>query len=144
MGCREVDNAVLSSVEVMKLGAAEALRQYRLGNVGIKDLWRCSKQGALEYARAVASGDVASDEQVKERGGVCGGCCSRKMEETALEGVATCWCGPPLVETGATCGCLVGVTVRGVYVPGAKLSVGSQACPRGLWGPEVDDRGPNG
>lgn len=45
------------------------------------------------------------------------------------------YCGKMLTEDDEanTCGCLVGMLVRGKALPGGKTVVASESCPQGRW-----------
>ncbi len=105
--------------------------------------------GAAKYIAAIASGDIASCDQMSERIVQCANCDSRKVKRetwTALfGGPRTSWCGEPFIaEEGKSCGCLVmaeadqgakvTITVHGrEYEPAGKTVVASERCPRGKW-----------
>ncbi|MBS0187282.1 MAG: hypothetical protein JSS51_04390 [Planctomycetes bacterium] len=104
--------------------------------------WQAIK-GASKYAKSIATGDVASDEEQRRRLEVCGQCKTRQRRRKH-SGYRTLWCGEPFVpEPGVNCGCLlaathenaaVRVTVDGQELePAGKLVVGSERCPAGRW-----------
>ena len=96
-------------------------------------------RGAKRYWSAVFAGDVASDDEIERRRGVCRACLVRVTVEGAD------WCGepfsgaPPEAEPSEAglpggCGCLLK----------AKTAVGSESCPLGRWGSSVDEGGGDG
>lgn len=83
-------------------------------------------RGSERYLEAIAMGDVADASIVALRRAVCRGCPSRVRK--ALPGAKKSdWCGPPLKETGRTCGCLLA----------GKSIVASESCPQRKWGAVV-------
>lgn len=56
-------------------------------------------KGCSSFAKAVASGDVASPEEFQAKRLVCMDC------EDRVERWGSSWCGDPFVETDRTCGC---------------------------------------
>ena len=117
---------------VVMHGGAVLVQLAIQGKLRPSHLW-VGVRGAGRYAKAIASGDVASDQVVQER--LCGerGCLSCPCVTSTTEpgGYVAHWCGTPLTvatdDDGGTCGCLVE----------AKASVASEACPRRRWGPSV-------
>lgn len=85
-------------------------------------------KGAVRWATAVATGDMADDATVAERRAICRECPSRVRKVASGALAESDWCGEPLVDrTGEadapTCGCLLqGAT-----------SVASKSCPQGKW-----------
>lgn len=82
-------------------------------------------RGGAKYAEALAAGDWANSNTVKERRAICNACSSRV--ELRLHGMEqpSAWCGQPFVEDheNRTCGCLL-------Y---GKTLVGSSVCPQNKW-----------
>lgn len=79
--------------------------------------------GAAKFAAAWATGDVATAETTEARRAVCRQCPSRVRAIAPGAVFESDWCGRPLKETGATCGCLI-------Y---GKTMIGSERCPQGKW-----------
>lgn len=97
-------------------------------------LWVALK-GASRYVIALASGDVASEDEAIERSVVCVLCPNRQTRETAKAGVVAGYCGKPLspsVEKN-TCGCLVTITIGTTTRPAGKTLVDSEYCPQFRW-----------
>lgn len=96
--------------------------------------WTAAK-GAAKFAAAVASGDVACDEDVAYRRGVCRACPSRERVQVPGASEPSDWCGPPLEDRTN-----VPLTIEGKEVPtcgcllAGKTMVASEYCPQGLWG----------
>lgn len=84
-------------------------------------------KGAARFVEAIATGDVASPEEIDRRRAICRDCPSKviKMIPGGIVGIDgdSAWCGEPLVENDWTCGCLLA----------GKTAVGSEFCPQGKW-----------
>ncbi len=105
--------------------------------------WEAIK-GAGKYTKAIASGDIATNDEAEARLRTCAMCPSLKRYKQP-GGFRTLWCGEPLVPVPKeACGCLIGagadvsspiaVTINGAeYEPAGKLSVASERCPRGAF-----------
>jgi hypothetical protein len=64
---------------------------------------------------------------------LCKVCPHFSTHESAIEGVQKHYCGVPFKVDDGSCGCLLGVTVKGEFRPGGKILVGSERCPGGKW-----------
>ena len=97
-------------------------------------LWVAVK-GAWKYARAVASGDVAGEDDARARVRSCDACSAADRVKTGKPGVVAVYCGRgELAADGPTCGCLVGISIGGMPLGAAgKTQVASESCPRGRW-----------
>lgn len=81
--------------------------------------------GAAKFARAIATGDIAPDNEVAFRRSVCLACPTRVRIQLADMEAPGDWCGNPLLPADAppSCGCLI-------Y---GKTLVGSERCPQNKW-----------
>ena len=120
-------NVVALAQLAIQSGAAYSARVAQLaisGELNARHLWY-GIEGAAEYAKAVASGDFASDHEIDERRMTCAQCPSRQKDERFPKRLGHC--GPRFEDNMMgvlpTCGCpLEAVT-----------AVGSKACPQGKW-----------
>lgn len=141
----------MNIIELASLGKKEIIAKRGRGELSAEHVW-VAVSGAIEYQKAVASGDVASAEDAATRFEMCLVCKSRTQTQTKAEGIQAHWCGPALEEhkkgESPTCGCLVGVTVNGVHHAGGRTMVASAACWQRQWvevarATIVQDDGPN-
>ena len=131
-------------VALARLGYEEVKRLALAGEL-TKDIMAVAADGAQEYLKAMASGDVASPELARMRVGSqasgCAHCPSMRITPSDIEvdggHLFKLWCGkfgkPDMGSPRPTCGCLVGVKINGAAYPGPKVWVGSEKCPQGLW-----------
>lgn len=119
---------------IVRLAEAELSEKAINGELGPAVLWTAMK-GGWKYAKAVADGDLASEDEALRRMSICRSCPDRHVRTVTLnQGAVRAWyCGKPLTESKTTCGCLVAITVHGVDSPGGKSVVGSEACPQKKW-----------
>jgi len=110
------------------MAGTSVLKQLRdEGKLRPEHFW-VSLRGSTKYVRAVAAGDLALPQVVKERLAQCEKC-PALVPENSLPHAKPGWCGPPLEEhmTGPvrdrTCGCLLI----------GKVHVQKEVCPRGKW-----------
>ena len=121
----------MTSIELCNLGVDELIGKYRSGQLGVRHLW-VAMRGADKYRRAVAAGDITDDLTAELRAKVCLAC--QTTTATGPDHERRHWCGEPFAEVpGASCGCLVALTVGGEIVPAAKTAVGSERCPQRKW-----------
>jgi len=117
---------------LVKLSAPVLVRMAIRGELSREHLWTAMR-GAETYRDAVARGDVASDTLRADRGAKCAACELAVRVPSQLSDTEKVYCGQPFTETARTCGCLVGVTVNGVFEAGGKPSVRSSSCTDGRW-----------
>ncbi len=90
--------------------------------------------GGTKWARAIATGDRASQCDAAQRHAACCDCPSMKTTAVPVKvGASFQTCGEFAQETRSTCGCVVGVTYEGASFPAGKVRVGSERCPQGRW-----------
>lgn len=117
-----------------RLGLDRVIALAKAGELEPAFVWAAVK-GGYKYLEAVASGDVTPEAQAVERLEVCRGCTALELVYTSKPGVLAAYCGrgEPLAD-GATCGCLIAVTVEGApLMPAGKPLVASEECPRLSW-----------
>lgn len=113
--------------ELVKLGLPTLIGMAKRGELRREHLW-CAMNGAGKYRDALASGDIADDATVAHRASRCDNCPMAQMDPCVIADTVKVYCGKPFVEGELTCGCLVGIRVKGQFVPGAKTLVGSAEC----------------
>lgn len=127
----------MNLIDLCKLGKEEIDAMRRAGTLKASHLW-VGAMGAIEYQKAIATGDVCSEAHGQER--IEQGCllCPFMVSTTSLEPtIVKHWCGPPLedhTDTALpTCGCLVGLTIAGKPTAGALTMKASGKCIQGKW-----------
>lgn len=115
--------------DLVRAGGDTLVRMALRGDLEPRHLW-VAVRGAQKYREAVAHGDVASDAELRMRGERCQACPHATREPSAIAGTEKVYCGTPFEPGEQTCGCLVGVSVNGVLMPGGKPSVRTETC----WG----------
>jgi len=117
---------------IVKLSAPVLVRMAIRGELSREHVWTAMR-GAETYREAIARGDVASDTLLADRAAKCAACELAVRVPSPLSSIEKVYCGQPFTETARTCGCLVGVTVNGVFEAGGKPSVRTSACSDGRW-----------
>lgn len=128
-----------------RMALADIAALARSGQLGRRELWTAWK-GAAAYTEALASGDVATDEEAERRRLICSACPARSdgivVDLPGGPSFAS-YCGPrlgaerldgPIDERH--CGCMVQLTVAGQPQAAGKTLVRSMGCPREKWGPQ--------
>jgi hypothetical protein len=117
----------------MRGGLDRVIDLARANQLEARYLWVACK-GAWKYARAVATGDAATNADQAARVRVCVACSATERVPTSREGLVSAYCGRGnRTEDGPTCGCLVFITIGGVASAAGKTKVASEACPRHKW-----------
>lgn len=115
-------------------GVAAVKRLADHGTVGMGEAYNIAR-GALTYITAVASGDVASQEDYDGRRRTCRLCPHYTiLPDDADKGDTPGFCGTPgkcrMGEREPTCGCLID----------AKAAVRSATCPQKRWHTDTEQR----
>ena len=117
----------------------------RSGQLGRRELWTAWK-GAAAYTEALASGDVATDEEAERRRLICSACPARsdgivvdlpgarRSRPTAARGWVLS--GSMGRSTSDTADAWSSFTVAGQPQAAGKTLVRSMGCPREKWGPQ--------
>jgi len=126
--------------QLASLGAPKLVELAVNGKLRGKHLGLAFK-GAIEYNRAIASGDVVGEQDEAARVKGCNGCALAHPEAKRIGGsTALAWyCGYPFEpdEGTGTCGCLIGTSTSESAVMAAEIEhaagrarVASLRCPR--------------
>lgn len=96
---------------------------FKLAQIGAQLLEGAA--GAAKFASAIATGDIAPDNEVEFRRSVCLACPTRKRVQLLGMDAPGDWCGNPLLpaDQPPSCGCLI-------Y---GKTLVASERCPQNKW-----------
>lgn len=113
-------------------GSETLVRMALHGELSKDQLWVAMK-GAERYRKAMKTGDITMPVQLAHRGTKCAACPLATRESSTLFQTEKVYCGQAFVETENTCGCLVGVSVDGEFIPGGKAAVQSERCPSEKW-----------
>lgn len=95
---------------------------------------RAMIRGGKRWIVAEATGDIADNREIERRHAICEGCPSLGGKRIPKrKGARFQTCGEFAQETPSTCGCVVGLSVRGRVYPAGKVRVASEKCPQGRW-----------
>lgn len=137
----------MSIYQLIAGGLERVIQLARANQIERRYLWVAVK-GGWKYARAVATGDVAASADQVARLRQCVPCSASERVPTSKDGVIAIYCGRgKRMDDGPTCGCLVGLTIKGnkpdgtidhdgdgETVPAGKTVVASEECPRLKYG----------
>lgn len=113
--------------DVLRMGAMDMVRMALRGKLRPSHVW-VAMRGAEKFVEAMRRGDVATDQQLEIRGKACASCGLCTEHATPIAGTTKRYCGAPYETTDKTCGCLVGVTINGVFYAGGKAAVRTESC----------------
>ena len=119
--------------ELVGLGMCELASRAHRGELRGRHVW-VGLKGARRYHHAVATGNVAGEDDQAKRASACTTCGHHRTRaiETATGEVGAGYCGEPFEDHeagGGTCGCLVSVTLEGRTHAAGRAIVASLGCP---------------
>lgn len=124
----------MNASELLKIGLHRALSLAMFYQLEQRWLWAAVK-GGWRYLVAIQDGEQVSAVAAQRRLTICQACDAFDTVATARTDLRASYCGQT-VQTGpgATCGCLLAVTIQGKPIdPAGKLLVSGECCPRGAW-----------
>ncbi len=134
-------NAATETMRLARLGMPQLAAMAATGKLRGRHLG-LAIEGASEYHEAIASGDVASEEDQDARASTCSTCPNLTPRGFRVLGLGRVkfYCGEPFEadESRGRCGCPIGTAespdaIKQVRVehPGPRLMVASKQCPSG-------------
>jgi len=126
----------VTPTELMALGLHRIISMAMFHQLPQRWLW-VAVRGGWRYLSAMVHGDITSDHAALQRLDVCQRCGAFETVQTGRTDLLASYCGKGVHDAdGATCGCLLAVTIQGRPIaPAGKLMVATERCPRGHWQP---------